>query len=400
MNIFNSLGSNYPASWSLKAIITKSDTVDRAHLISTITGLFRGRVFLFYKGRHALKAALEFSNLPPKSRVAVTGFTCLVVDQAITSAGYTPVFLDIDPQSLNFTPSTLRRALSRHSDIKAVVIQNTLGIPQEVKKIKEICQQRGVTLIEDLAHSIGTKYEHGVTAGSYGDFVVLSFSQDKIIDGISGGALIIKNGKYYPRGVTLFPEPNINIQIKDRFYPFLTFLIRLTYPLGLGIYLHKFIKELNLFNGPLNSALLIQTLPGWYARIAGWSLGELPDYLLHRRLVSQIYSSEIKPVMLSDKIKSSIPKSANIRFPIFVENRDGLLNYLKKSGLHFSDTWYDAPVSPRKLMKESSFKRGCPRAQAISKKIVNLPTHREVTEEDAYRISHIINAWHSLDNRK
>src|SRR2546428_552227 len=69
-------------------------------------------------------------------------------------------------------------------------IQNTLGYPCNIEEVKLICEQKKITLIEDLAHSIGTTYNNGVESGTMGDMTILSFSQDKIIDGISGGALI------------------------------------------------------------------------------------------------------------------------------------------------------------------------------------------------------------------
>ncbi|MDZ4228123.1 MAG: hypothetical protein U1E54_02670, partial [Candidatus Levybacteria bacterium] len=69
------------------------------------------------------------------------------------------------------------------------------------------------------------------------------------------------------------------------------------------------------------------------------------------------------------------------RFPIFIENRSSLIRYLKDSKIFVSDIWYDS-VAPE-----------CPNAVKISHQILNLPTHINVSEKKAKRISEKINEW-------
>ena len=184
MTIFNSLGSNYNFGFVLKALFSKGGKDLKAFLEKK----YYGKATILYKGREAIELALK--DLPKTSFVAINGFTCFAVYGAIKKAGMQVEYLDIEKGDLNFSAKTLDQKLRNNPKIKAVIIQNTLGYPCDIENISKICKEKKIILIEDLAHSIGARYENGEEAGMIGDFVVLSFSQDKMIDSVSGGALI------------------------------------------------------------------------------------------------------------------------------------------------------------------------------------------------------------------
>src|SRR3989344_5571860 len=196
MNIFNSLGSNYYARYVLKALFSVGSRKDIKDLRNLHEEKYHGKAILFYKGREALTFALKILNLPKKSEVAINGFTCVAVFNAIRYAGFEALCLDLDETGgLNFTAKTLENSLKSNKNIKVVIVQNTLGYPCDIEKIEKLCRKHKLILIEDLAHCVGTVYEDGRETGTVGDLVVLSFSQDKIIDAVSGGALIVRNKK-------------------------------------------------------------------------------------------------------------------------------------------------------------------------------------------------------------
>lgn len=187
MNIFNSLGSNYNLGFVLKSLFLQNKKRYKTELEQYLSEEFKGKVLLTYKGRQAIEIALKLLNLPKESCVAINGFTCFAVYEAVVNAGLAVDYIDIEKEDLNFSPVQLKNKLKENPKIKVVIIQNTLGYPSQVEEIAAICKENNIILIEDLAHSVG---------GKFGDFVVLSFSQDKLIDAVSGGALIIRNKKY------------------------------------------------------------------------------------------------------------------------------------------------------------------------------------------------------------
>jgi perosamine synthetase len=386
MRIFNSLGSNYNFSYILRSLFSDGHDQNRK-LINLLENKYGGETILTYKGREALILALRVLNLPKESSIAINGFTCYAVYKAVNQAGYAPVCLDLEKETsdLNFTAEILEKTLEQNKNIKAVVVQNTLGSPCDIEEIAKICVEKNIILIEDLAHCVGTRYASGKEAGTVGDFVTLSFSQDKMIDSVSGGALIIRNKKYGTLNPSNYQFRKPKNQTKDKFYPLLTSEIRFLYNFGLGKLLHFILKSLNLLSKPMTGGLYeIYSLPNWYCNLALFEFRKLQEQLNHRREIAKIYAKSLNKKILSPTIVENISDSANLRFSIFTENRGELIKFLKKDGIFVSDIWYYS-VAPE-----------CPQAVEISKKILNLPTHINVSRKDTLRISERINLWLKL----
>ncbi len=392
MNIFNSLGSNYNFVFVLKSLFNFSQSDPQ--LKKFLEEKYVGKAFLVYKGREAIELGLKILNLPKDSFVAINGFTCFAVYEAIKNAGLNVEYLDLEKGDLNFSAEELKKRWSQNPKIKVVIVQNTLGYPSNIGEISKICKEKSMTLIEDLAHCVGTKYSDDIEAGMVGDMVVLSFSQDKIIDGISGGALIVKNPQISIN--EQFTNLGFSIQLKDRFYPFFTFLIRNTYTLfGLGKLFHAVFKKINLLPKPVESITpqVLHKLPGFYCKLINSAFEELRENLNHRKTIASIYSQSINPKVMSPTLKDQINNSSNLRFPIFVNNRGDLIKYLKSHGIYISDTWYDAPIAPKKYLSLTDYKHSCPNSEDATSVILNLPTHRMVSTKDAINISQLINQW-------
>lgn len=385
--IFNSLGSNYTFKFSLNALFSVGTDNDRKILKEYLEKKYQGKAILLYKGREAIKLVLKILNLPQNSNVGITGFTCYAVYQALKESGLIPVYLDID-ESLNFPSKEIK-------DIKILIVQNTLGNPCNIEEISRVCKERNIFLIEDLAHSIRTIYKNNKEAGTVGDFTALSFSQDKIVDAVSGGALVIRNPKYFNYDIEPLNSLGLAARLKDRFYPVFTFKIRNLYPYGFGKVFHALLKKLNLLSKPLEigEGVTFQSMPNWHAKLVNSSFKEFESILKHRRNIASIYASKLNQGILSKDYVDNIRLSSCIRFPIFVKERKDLINYLKERGIFVSDVWYDAPIAPSRLLAKTGYKGECPFSEKISKKIVNLPTHINVSPRKAAYISEIINKW-------
>ncbi|MBI3088721.1 MAG: DegT/DnrJ/EryC1/StrS family aminotransferase [Candidatus Colwellbacteria bacterium] len=71
-----------------------------------------------------------------------------------------------------------------------------------------------------------------------------------------------------------------------------------------------------------------------------------------------------------------------------------------KNKVFVSDVWYDAPISPHKYLHLTNYQQGqCPLAEKIASRILNLPTHINVSEKEADRITELINQWSSDDQK-
>jgi dTDP-4-amino-4,6-dideoxygalactose transaminase len=435
MSIFNSLGSNYNLKFALKALTLANNPDDSVRLESYLNQKYQGKTILLYKGREAIELALNLTGLPKNSAVAINGYTCYAVYKAVMDAGYKIEYLDIlalantdrafnsanatdiaTETQLNFSAATLRTKLKQNPTIKILIIQNTLGYACDIEKIAEICRENNIILIEDLAHSVGATYTNGKEAGSIGDFVVLSFSQDKMIDAVSGGALIIRNSKYQNGVPARLQQLPVRQRFRDRIYAIATFKIRKTYAIGLGKIIHVFLKKMNLLSMPmangnydvsgrgestLDTAPILHKLPDWHANLAYEQFQNLDENLKHRKEIALVYAKKLNPKILAQTLSAQITKATNLRLPIFIDaaaigsakTRSNLINYLKEIGVHISDIWYDAPIAPKKYMPLTAYENFCPQSEKISEQMLNLPTHKNISPAQAEKIAEKINEW-------
>ncbi len=395
VNIFNSLGSNYSFTSAMRMLFSVDGQSSEANLKTYLEHRYKGRAILTYKGREALFLAASALR---EGDIAINGFTCFAVYEAIVESGHAIHYIDIPKDALNFTSEALRAALASNPSIRAVVVQNTFGITCDIRGIKTVCDEHGIALIEDLAHSIGARYASGDETGSVGDFVILTFSQDKVVDAVSGGALIIRNEKYGTIALSA-KKISYNQQLKDRLYPSLTWKIRAAYGLGIGKFVHAIARALHLLSTPfgVDSAGSVHRLPRWYCANILREFENLEVVASHRRVIAETYQN-----LLDNQLQFSFDTkySANLRFPIRTENRDNLIAFLKERGVFVSDIWYDAPIAPKKYLHRTNYAGQCPNAEHISDTILNLPTHINVSRADATTIAAYINEWLAAEHTK
>ena len=124
--------------------------------------------------------------------------------------GATPVFADINEKTYNIDPVSVEEHIT--SATKAVVAVDYTGQAVELDRLQEICKKHNLVLIEDGAHSIGTKY-NGKGVGSIADMTTFSFHPVKTVTCGEGGAVLTNDENLYKRlvlfrahGITRDPE--------------------------------------------------------------------------------------------------------------------------------------------------------------------------------------------------
>lgn len=146
-------------------------------------------------GTAGLHLALRYAGIAEGDEVLCSSFTFVASANAILYLGAKPVFIDSELSSWNLDPDLLQEALVKKASQgklpKAVIIVHLYGQSADMTKIMSICDSFGVTVIEDAAEALGTKYL-GVSPGSFGQCGVFSFNGNKIIT-TSGGGMIVSN---------------------------------------------------------------------------------------------------------------------------------------------------------------------------------------------------------------
>jgi dTDP-4-amino-4,6-dideoxygalactose transaminase len=112
--------------------------------------------------------------------------------------GARPVFVDVDPETLNLDPESLRAELEKNRDgtVRAVVPVHFSGIPAEIDQILGLKRSFGFRLVEDAAQAHGAEYR-GKRVGGFGDAGIFSFQSSKNITSGEGGAVVTNKEDIY-----------------------------------------------------------------------------------------------------------------------------------------------------------------------------------------------------------
>jgi dTDP-4-amino-4,6-dideoxygalactose transaminase len=148
------------------------------------------KVWLTHSCTGAMEIAALALDLGPGDEVIIPAFTFCATATAFARTGAKLVFCDIDPATLMMDTRDLKRRFSEHT--KAVVAVHYGGSSAEIEKIAALCANRGIHLIEDAAQAIGVT-SNGKALGTFGLFGAISFHDTKVIHCGQGGALLVNS---------------------------------------------------------------------------------------------------------------------------------------------------------------------------------------------------------------
>jgi len=354
--------------------------------------------FSFNSGRSSLIAILKAMEIEKGDEVILQAFTCNAAVNPIIYVGATPVFADID-ESLNISPDDVIKKITKKT--KAIMIQHTFGYPGDIDEIRKICMANNLYLIEDCAHALGAKYKDSF-CGSFGDASFFSFGRDKVISSVYGGMVTVNNDVLLEK-VSHFQKeinyPSCFWTLQQLLHPILMNKIILPlYGSKLGRGLLALFLNLNILSKAVTSKENQGELPNYFpermpnelAFLAMNQLKKIDRFNLHRKEIAQIYDSmlvnkkEFKIVFKKDKDKEPI----FLKYPVLNVNPSKVVREARKKGIYLNDGWFGSAVVPplTSLKKVCYITNSCPQAEEVAKRIVCLPTHINISREDAKKV--------------
>jgi perosamine synthetase len=141
-------------------------------------------------GTAALHASLKLAGVKPGNEVITTSMTAEPTNIAILQVGGIPVFADVDVNSGNLDPSSIKSQITEKT--KAILLVHYAGIPARLEEISKIANEHGIPIIEDCAHALGARYA-GVGIGTMGDFAIFSLQAIKHMTTVDGGILTMRD---------------------------------------------------------------------------------------------------------------------------------------------------------------------------------------------------------------
>lgn len=142
-------------------------------------------------GTVALQIAIKALDL--KGEIITTPFSFVATTSTIVWEGCRPVFVDVDPKTLNIDPEKIEQAIT--SKTTGILATHVYGNPCEIDKIQAIADKYNLKVIYDAAHCFGTMYK-GKSIFNYGDISTLSLHATKIFHTTEGGRFSLQRLSY------------------------------------------------------------------------------------------------------------------------------------------------------------------------------------------------------------
>ena len=175
-------------------------------------------------GTLALYLGLRALEIGPGDDVVVPDFTFMGSATAVEMTGATPVFCDIDPQTLQANVAHFEAALTPRT--RAIMPVHIYGMTCAIGPLVEFARERKLLVIEDAAQAVGVRYR-GQHAGTFGDVGCFSFFADKTITTGEGGLIVTSDQRRYEflrllrnqgrmdRGSFIHPAIGYNFRMTD-----------------------------------------------------------------------------------------------------------------------------------------------------------------------------------------
>jgi dTDP-4-amino-4,6-dideoxygalactose transaminase len=308
-------------------------------------------------GTDALQIAMMALDLKPGDEVIVPAFTYVATAEVIALLNLKPIMVDVDIDSFNVTPEIIEEAITEKT--RAVVPVNLYGQCAELEGIRNLCDQRGLYMIEDNAQAIGADYMlrsgEKVKSGTVGHIGSTSFYPSKNL------------GAYGDGGALYTQDEN------------------------LGSMLHKIANHGQTKRYYHDMVGVNSRLDSIQAAILNVKLNFLDQFASERRVVADAYDSGFSAIeALQTPYRAQFSSHVFHQYTLKVEDgrRDQLQSYLKEKGIP-SIIYYPLPLYDQEAFKKDSNVQFLPATDKLCKSVLSLPIHTEMSEE---QIAYIVNS--------
>lgn len=316
-------------------ILELEDRIKQKYNIPNISIVVNGTV--------ALQMAIRALNLPKGGNIITTPFTWISSTSSILWEGYKPRFVDIDPNTLNIDPKKIEEAIDE--DTVAILAVHVFSNPCAVEEIKAIANKHDLKIIYDAAHAFGVSYK-GKDVSVYGDVSIHSYHATKVFNTGEGGSIISTDKKLMER-IEHIRTCGLN-EKKE--------IVRI----GTNAKVHEVTACIGLTN-----------------------LEIVDKSIAYRKELYSKYVESLSGLIESGKIrlqKFNEDAYNYSYFPVIFEDEETVLkiNDLLKGELIMARRYFYPSLNKLKW----GYGQSCPISEDISKRILCLPSHDRVTDED------------------
>ena len=314
---------------------------------------FKVPIALVDSGSNALYMAVSLLNLKPGSEIILPSFTWVSCASSIILAGHTPIFCDVDLDTMNARKEDIQKKITKKT--AAIMIVHYAGLPVEMDEILSL----GYPVIEDAAHAVDSIYK-GKPCGTIGEVGIFSYDAVKNFTVGEGGGLTAKKPdnlarakilRYCGIGKSGFDSAISSAGNKNRWWEY-----NIQEP---------FIKML-----PTNLA-------------AGIGLGQLEmidELQSTRKNIWNKYQEElknIKEIIIPQECKKD-DRHSYFTYCIRAKNRDELAHYLLDNEIYTTLRYHPLHMNPLYNQTHVTLEN----TEILNLEALSIPIHPRITEEE------------------
>jgi dTDP-4-amino-4,6-dideoxygalactose transaminase len=337
----------------LKGIWERGQLTNHGPLVNELEEkirLFLGvKNFIFVSnGTLALQIAIKAVGL--KDEVITTPFSYVATTSSLVWEGCKPIFGDIHPTKFTLDASKIEHLINEKTT--GILATHVYGNPCEIDRLQALADKHNLKLIFDAAHAFGVKYQNHPVV-NFGDISILSFHAIKTFHTIEGGGLVTNDDDL---AFKIRYLRNFGHNGQEDFH-------------GLGI---------NAKPNEFQAAMGLCVLP------------YVEEIIRKRELLAHLYDNLLQGLPLQKQKKEERSSSFNhAYYPIVFSSENELLEVrerLRAEGI-FPRRYFYPPLN---LLPYITWTSEVPYAESISKRVMCLPLHPELKEEQVIRIAQLI----------
>lgn len=320
-------------------------------------------------GTAALHLAALTAGFKEGEEVIVSSITFAASSNCVLYCGAKPVFADIDPETYNVDPKSVRSLITPKT--RGIIAVDFTGQAVEHEELKAICEEHDLIFIEDAAHAIGTKYRDQ-PVGSIADMTCFSFHPVKTVTGGEGGAITTNDEAFYRR------------LLRAREHGITRLQSEMVHPTDALWYNEQVELGYNYRMTDFQAALLIS------------QLHKLPKFAARRREIVEKYNAAFSE-MPECVIQKEIPESDTTRHLYILRLN---LDKLDCDRRQFFDALYAENICPQvhylpvywhSYYEKLGYKKGiCPNAEKYYNEVMSIPLYYSLTDKDVEDVIHAV----------
>ena len=312
-------------------------------------------------GTAALHLAALAAGFQEGDEVIVSSITFAASANCVLYCGAKPVFADIDPETYNIDPDSVQSLITPRT--RGIVAVDFTGQSVRHEELRTICKEHNLTLIEDAAHAIGTKY-NGQPIGSIADMTCFSFHPVKTVTGGEGGAITTNDESLYRR------------LVRARTHGITRTRSEMVHPTDARWYNEQVELGYNYRMTDFQAALLIS------------QLHKLPKFSARRKEIVKKYDAAFAEVP-EIVVQKEIPQSDTTRHLYILRLN---LEKMTCDRRQFFDALYAENICPQvhylpvywhSYYEKLGYEKGiCPNAEKYYNEVMSIPLYYSLTDED------------------